>query len=170
MKNSPLKRVNEPKQSHSLGGKLNTNLKWFWDHIICGKPALRPAGTSAPEIGLWGENWALWFFQRNYNAALLERNWRGAQGEIDFILRDHNTLVFVEVKTRHNLDKSPMKAAMDPTRVGRWQRAAQEYFNQLPPLRPQVRFDVIIVQNNESEFQDPIFEHFPGVITPVNFR
>lgn len=143
----------------------------FWRHRILGLPPYFPANTSAPVIGKWGESWAIWYYQRHRNAALLERNWRGEQGEIDLILQDKETLVFVEVKTRQPNDPSPLNEVLDSKRVERFQRVAREYFSSLPPLRPAVRFDVLIVLFDLHQ-QDtaPEIQLMMGVIQPVNFR
>lgn len=133
-------------------------------------PPLKPEGSKAPDIGRWGEAWALWHYQFDRNAALLATNWRGTQGEIDLILREGNELVFVEVKTRAATDQNPLSAAVESTRVERLQRVAREYFNELPPLRPAVRFDVIVVHFNSQFSEPPTFEVFTNTIQPVNFR
>lgn len=51
------------------------------------------------DIGQRGENLAAEFLER-IGYEIIERNWRGRNGEIDIIARDRNCLVFAEVKTR----------------------------------------------------------------------
>lgn len=54
---------------------------------------------SNKEIGQIGEDAAVIFLEQlGYN--ILERNWRFSRAEIDIIAKDHDILVFVEVKTR----------------------------------------------------------------------
>lgn len=51
--------------------------------------------------GEQAENIAYHFLQQK-NMSLLERNFTCRHGEIDLIMRDHNTLVFIEVRMRSN--------------------------------------------------------------------
>ncbi len=41
---------------------------------------------------------------RSAGLAVVERNWRCRRGEIDLIMRDGNTLVFVEVRSRKHCE------------------------------------------------------------------
>jgi len=52
-------------------------------------------------LGKWGEETAASFLlKKGYQ--LIDKNWRTREGEIDLVMRDGSTLVFVEVKTRSN--------------------------------------------------------------------
>lgn len=66
------------------------------------------ARTKHLEIGRRGENFAVKLYCKR-NASILGRNWRNSSahdgsGELDIVLLDGETLVFVEVKTRRKLD------------------------------------------------------------------
>lgn len=51
------------------------------------------------ELGKWGEEQALSFLkQKGYK--FLHKNWRSREGEIDLVMQDEETIVFVEVKAR----------------------------------------------------------------------
>lgn len=63
-------------------------------HRAAGAPGGHPPG----EVGRRGEELACQHLRR-LGFELLERNVRGAMGEIDVIARDGGVLVFVEVKT-----------------------------------------------------------------------
>lgn len=54
-------------------------------------------------FGSWGEKVAEKYLS-NKGLQIVERNFRCKAGEIDLIARDGNCLVFIEVKTRSNLD------------------------------------------------------------------
>ena len=60
------------------------------------------------ELGKKGEDAATKFLlRRGYK--IVERNWRCPAGEADIIAFDGSTLVFVEVKTRSDIDKGTLK-------------------------------------------------------------
>lgn len=56
--------------------------------------------------------------------ALLDRNWRCSQGEIDLVLRDGDETVFVEVKTRRSTDFGHPLEAITAVKLARLRRLA----------------------------------------------
>jgi len=52
------------------------------------------------EFGRRGEDYARAFLER-LGYSFMGRNWHCRSGEIDLIMREHDEIVFVEVKTRH---------------------------------------------------------------------
>ncbi len=50
-------------------------------------------------LGAWGEAQTAAYLEAQ-GCALVERNWRCAAGEVDLVVRDGESLVFVEVRTR----------------------------------------------------------------------
>lgn len=59
--------------------------------------------TGRVRLGKWGENIACQFLvARGFEC--LEKNYRTPDGEIDLIVKKDSEIVFVEVKTRRNLD------------------------------------------------------------------
>ena len=67
---------------------------------------------SRKELGRWGEGIA-----RDYlldcGLTFIDQNYRTADGEIDLIMKDQSTLVFVEVKTRYNILSGLPEEAVD---------------------------------------------------------
>lgn len=61
---------------------------------------------------------------------LLARNWRCRFGEIDLILRDGATLVFVEVRARGRGDYGGAAESITAAKQARLQRAAAAYLAQ----------------------------------------
>lgn len=75
---------------------------------------------------------------------LVERNFRCKVGEIDLVMNDRGSLVFVEVRRRDGRDFGGAIASVTPAKQRRMVRAAQFYllrFRQLPPCR----FDVVAI-------------------------
>lgn len=55
------------------------------------------------KLGTWGEEVAANFLKRK-GYEILEKNYRNKIGEIDIIMQKDSTIIFVEVKTRKNLN------------------------------------------------------------------
>ena len=92
------------------------------------------AGLAAEEIA------ARWY--TDHGAAILARRWRRPEGEIDLIIRDSETIVFVEVKQRSR------RATDDPVTPTQWQRlenAANAYIMTAATGDAPVRFDLVLV-------------------------
>jgi putative endonuclease len=78
-------------------------------------------------------------------------NWHCRQGEIDLIMRDRKTLVFVEVRFRRNSTYGTPAATVGLTKQRRLVHAAHRYLQQLGS-EPPCRFDVIAI-TAEPELQ-----------------
>ena len=93
-------------------------------------------------------------------AHVLQRRWRGAQGEIDLIVQDGEELVFVEVKASKSLDSAIH--SLRPAQVVRIRRSAEEYLQQVPTgtLTP-VRFDLACCgEAGDAQIFENAFGHF----------
>ncbi len=71
------------------------------------------------------------------------RRYRGGDGEIDLILRDGETLVFVEVKARPAGQAGEGLAAVTPAKQRRMTHAALQYLTEREAFGCPVRFDVV---------------------------
>ncbi|MCI5983362.1 MAG: YraN family protein [Marinilabiliaceae bacterium] len=101
------------------------------------------------ELGKLGEDFAANFLMtKGYN--IIFRNWRCRHLEVDIVAMDANTLVFVEVKTRHN--------AMTPSdlisyRKMQFLRNAAEAYIKHFGYQGDARFDVIILTKTPLGFR-----------------
>jgi len=75
--------------------------------------------------------------------ALVARNFRGPRGEIDLIMRDGGTLVFVEVKFRSSTRYGSPLEAVSPMKQRRIKNTALFYLSQTKCCYSVVRFDVL---------------------------
>jgi putative endonuclease len=77
---------------------------------------------------------------------MLTRNYRCRLGELDMVMRDGNSLVFVEVRYRRRSDFGSAVDSVDARKRGRLVAAARHYLAQqrLPEDTP-CRFDVIAI-------------------------
>jgi putative endonuclease len=99
--------------------------------------------TSKQMQGQAGEDQALVYLQRN-GLCLVERNFRCKGGEIDLIMQERGTLVFVEVRTRGNAAYGGAAASVTPRKQARLILAAQVYLQRFK-MPPACRFDVMAI-------------------------
>jgi putative endonuclease len=76
--------------------------------------------------------------------AILQRNWRCPYGEVDIIAQDGDTVLFVEVKARHNVKHLLPREAVDTRKQTRLRQCAELYLSLFYPEAP-CRFDVVEV-------------------------
>lgn len=108
------------------------------------------------DAGSLGEALALLHLER-LGYTIVARNYRRPFGEIDIVARDKETLVFVEVKTRHhrkahhhqNAQYGTPFEAVDHRKQARLARTALDYLAQHNLLEVPARFDVVAVYLNE---------------------
>lgn len=74
---------------------------------------------------------------------LVERNWSCRFGEIDLIMRDGPTLVFVEVRQRNSLRFGGSAASIGSQKQARIERAIGLYLSGLPNM-PLCRVDAVL--------------------------
>jgi len=99
--------------------------------------------------GIKGEEEAARFLTRS-GFAILDRNVRTRAGEIDLVAKEGKTLVFVEVKTRRDLEGDPPQAAVHTRKQNRLAKLAHGYLKQKRIRQTPCRFDVVSVIINEE--------------------
>ncbi|MBE2220159.1 MAG: YraN family protein [Anaerolineae bacterium] len=77
-------------------------------------------------LGAWGESVAAHHLEAQ-GYAIVARNWRCAQGEIDLIAQAGAELVFVEVKTRRGQEMGSPEEALTPAKQKKLLKLAQIY-------------------------------------------
>jgi putative endonuclease len=103
------------------------------------------AQTHNQALGALGEQLALEHYER-LGFRLLERNHRTRMGEIDLIVQDRQTIVFVEVKSRRSGGFDPLLALTAAKR--RRMRALAAAWLAEHPMRPRaaaLRIDAVAV-------------------------
>jgi putative endonuclease len=85
------------------------------------------------------------------------QNYRSRFGEIDLIMRDGATLVFVEVRLRRNGDFGGAAASIDAHKQRRIVRTAQQYLAGLAHVPP-CRFDAVLMGDSDVEWLRNAFE------------
>jgi putative endonuclease len=110
-------------------------------------PLLRRPRTSRQLSGQAGEDAALVYLQQQ-GLLLAERNFRCKGGEIDLIMQDGASLVFVEVRQRADTRHGGAAASVTPAKQARLLRAAQVFLQRYRAL-PACRFDVIAIDGGQ---------------------
>ncbi|MCJ7679624.1 MAG: YraN family protein [Candidatus Aminicenantes bacterium] len=110
-------------------------------------------------LGRKGERIAAAFLRRK-GFQIMETGFRFGQGEIDIIARDGEYLVFVEVKTRTDLDYGGAEEAVDRKKRRQIRKVAMGYLYQQHRPPPFCRFDVVAVCPDSKSNRYNVF-HFP---------
>ena len=111
-------------------------------------------------LGAWGEDLAVAHLEgRGY--AVLARNWRCREGEIDIVAANDDALVFVEVKTRSSRDFGEPAEAVSPLKARRIHGLAARWLAEhRPPGRRDLRFDVVAIVRVPGQAPDLV--HLEG--------
>lgn len=95
-------------------------------------------------LGRRGEQLAADYLTRT-GYAIVERNWRCAQGEIDLVARDGDETVFVEVKTRSSVAYGHPLEAITVQKLSRLRRLAAAWCEVHPGPHHRIRIDAVAV-------------------------
>lgn len=113
-------------------------------------------------LGRWGEQVARRHLERT-GLVVLDQNWRGQAGEIDLVLREGETVVVCEVKTRTSLMYGAPHEAVTQTKATRLHALAREWVGAHPEQVPDdvdVRIDLVAVLRPPGV--KPRLEHVRG--------
>jgi putative endonuclease len=116
------------------------------------------------ELGRLGEELAVDYF-RQRGMLVLDRNWRpqraNLRGELDLVVRDEDTLVIVEVKTRRCLAFGSPAESVTRRKLRALHSLALAWLGQRQVHAPRMRFDVISITVPPAG--QPVLEHLRGV-------
>lgn len=104
------------------------------------------------EIGRRGETAACQLLKRK-GYTILERNWTCPAGEADIVALDDDCIVFVEVKTRTNIEYGLPGEAITPSKRARYEKIAAYYLADHEGPDARVRFDAVsllVVPNHRA--------------------
>ena len=88
---------------------------------------------------------------------LVQRNFLCQGGELDLIMRDGKSIVFVEVRQRSSQDFGGALASITPTKQRRMVRAAQTWLLTQKSL-PACRFDAVVIDGKRMEWLKNILD------------
>ncbi|HKJ89490.1 MAG TPA: YraN family protein [Oceanipulchritudo sp.] len=117
------------------------------------------------KTGEWGEKVAERYLRKREGMRVLDRRWRQGHGELDLIMCQGRTMVFVEVRVRTG-EANPL-AAYQSIGKGKWRvlrSTARGYLRQAHWRPEAVRFDVVGIRRKvDGCFLD--LEHWENVGT-----
>ena len=113
-------------------------------------------------LGRMGESIA-GAFLKNKGYTLLERNWRTPYGEIDLVVKNNETIIFVEVKTRASTSLGPPEISITARKAEHMHDAAEYYIQQHPELTNDWRIDVVTIQLQPKN-KPALIDHFENVL------
>lgn len=106
-----------------------------------------PRPTTAAQrqaLGAYGEKVAERHLVR-HGLALLERNWTCDEGEVDLLLREDDTLVVCEVKTRTSDAAGSPHEAISDEKLARLVRLGERWARERGLRPPETRVDLVAV-------------------------
>lgn len=115
--------------------------------------------TGAQKLGAWGEQLAARHLVGE-GMVVLDRNWRGDGGELDLVLRDGQTLVVCEVKTRSSTGWGAPLEAVGRRKADRLRRLAAQWMAARGVRAPDVRLDLVGVLRTPD---GPVVEHVKAI-------
>jgi putative endonuclease len=110
--------------------------------------------------GSQAERYAEAFLAR-HKLVLVQRNYRCRFGEIDLIMCDGETLVFVEVRMRSNQNFGDAGSSITLSKQRKVMRAARHYLLSLK-TEPCCRFDAVLLSSNDGSDIEWIRNAFDG--------
>ena len=112
-------------------------------------------------LGARGERAALRELRR-CGMRLRTRNWRSRSGEVDLVMQEKDTIVFVEVRSRASeVPEQPMEL-LGARKQQRMVRVAEEYLYRYKLLDRPWRIDCVFVTFNDRGA--PAFEHVQNAV------
>jgi len=105
--------------------------------------------TQRKILGKYGEELAVDYLKRQ-GYRILERNFRNRLGEIDIIAKDHDTICFVEVKTRVDVEFGSPLEAISKRKQFKLAQLALSYLKFKHSLDAKARFDVVTITEEEE--------------------
>ena len=101
------------------------------------------------DTGILGEKLARDFLKKR-GYLIKETNYRCAEGEIDIVAKHKDFLVFVEVRTKRNLNFGSPEESITPAKQARMRATALRYRQMHNDLPLSWRIDVMAVELNQK--------------------
>ena len=110
------------------------------------------------ETGKNGEELAVKFLEKN-GIQIIKRNYFSKYGEIDLIGFENQTIIFIEVKLRNNIEFGSVYESVTESKVKRIYNSAKDFLSNSDINYNDCRFDVILI-NFDKAANNYTFEWF----------
>jgi|TARA_B110000090_G_scaffold96908_1_gene109179 putative endonuclease len=109
------------------------------------------------EVGQINENISSQYLTRQ-GLRYITQNFHSRLGEIDLIMQEQDTLVFIEVKYRTNTNFGGAISAISSKKIEKIHKTAKYYLQQhgLNAYNTPCRFDVVALQGNKDNHSMPL--------------
>lgn len=97
------------------------------------------------ETGALGEKVAGAFLENN-GYEIIEKNYRCAEGEVDIIATQGNTLVFIEVRTKRNRQYGSPEESITLVKSERLRGLAERYMQEQEKTKVNWRIDLVAIE------------------------
>lgn len=122
-----------------------------WGSPDHGKPVGKVMNRTSALRGRWAES-AAEDYLRDEGLETLQANYRCRHGELDLIMRDGTTLVFVEVRYRRSVDFGSGGESVTVAKQQRMIATARHYLQHTAASEDSVcRFDVVAISNEPGD-------------------
>lgn len=109
------------------------------------------SGNHRNEFGSMAEDLALRYLQK-HDLTLLERNFRSRFGEIDLIMQENNTIIFIEVRSRKNTAFLHPVETIDQRKRNKIRKTSQVFMKKTSAWNLyNWRFDVITLTGGSAD-------------------
>ncbi len=102
------------------------------------------------DVGNLGEKLARAFLEKR-GYLVLETNYRCAEGEIDIVARQGDSLVFIEVRTKSSREFGSPEESITPAKANKLRTTAARYQQTHDSLPASWRIDVVAVELDRSK-------------------
>ncbi|WP_339063366.1 YraN family protein [Tepidibacillus marianensis] len=103
-------------------------------------------------LGKWGEETAKkHLLNRGY--LFIDQNWRTRFGELDLIMMDKETVVFIEVRTKSNSQYGFALESINQRKRQKLFQTAQAYLQSKKCWERPIRFDLISIDKIQGKYQ-----------------
>lgn len=108
------------------------------------------------QIGQEAETQAVEFL-KNKGYEILERNFTVRGGEIDIIAKETNSICFIEVKFRQNLDYGNAADYITKKKMSKLLRTAKIFLYERDFLEKDWRIDAVVINGDETELLKNVY-------------
>lgn len=117
------------------------------------RPPLNPPSLSRQSKGQYYEQQARRFLEQQ-GLLFVSANYRCRQGEIDLIMREHQTLVFVEVRYRASRDYGGALSSVTPAKQQKIRYTAHYFLlnQQINEAHQACRFDIVSYDDGQQSW------------------